>query len=313
MKYVKFTVLRLLTMIPIMLVVSIIVFFLLRMSGSDPVTILLGTKQSTPEVVAALREQYHLNDPLLLQYFRWIQGILRGDLGTDYVYRQSISALILTRIPVTLGLVIISSATGIFAAIILGVVSALNRNGPIDKGLSVLMLTLSSSPSFVVSILVLIVLSKSGISFVGALHSIHDYFSRIIIPSLVMSLHMVAMLGRITRTSMITQMQSPYITTAIAKGISDNAVTFKHAFHNAVIPVLTIAGLMTASSVGGTVLIEQIFSLPGIGGLLVEGIQMGNYPIVQILVLFMLSVYLFMSFVVDLMYNIVDPRVAKKA
>jgi peptide/nickel transport system permease protein len=296
-----------------MLVVSFVVFFLLRLSGSDPVMTLLGTKQATPELVAALREQYHLDDPLLLQYFHWVQGVVTGNLGTDYVYRQDISMLILSRIPVTIGLVLISSAIGIFVAIIMGIISALNRNGPIDKIISVLMLVLSSAPSFVVSILVLIILSNFGISFVGALHSFSDYISRITIPACVMSLHMVAMLGRITRTSMITQLQSPYITTATAKGLPGAAVTFKHAFHNAVIPVLTIAGLMIASSVGGTVLIEQIFSLPGIGGLLVEGIQMGNYPIVQILVIFMLGVYLVMSFVVDLLYNIVDPRVAKRA
>lgn len=311
MKYFRYVLKKLLGMIPIILIVSVVVFFLLRMSGVDPVTVMIGEKQATDELRESLRTQFYLDKPLLTQYWIWLKGVLTGNLGVDYINKQSISELIVSRLPVTIGLVIMSSLFGMTFAIILGVIAALNRNKPADHILSVLMLFLTSVPNFVVSILVIVFCSKfiPGYSFVGAYSNFGEFLQRIFLPSLVMSLGVVAMLGRVTRSSMISQLQAPHITTARAKGMDSFNVTFIHAFHNAVIPVITIAGLQFASSVGGTVLIEQIFSLPGVGGLLISGIQQNNYPVVQILVLFMLVIYLVMSFVVDMLYAIIDPRV----
>lgn len=311
MKYFRYVLKKLLGMIPIILIVSAVVFFLLRMSGVDPVTVMIGEKQATDELRESLKTQFNLDKPLLTQYWIWLKGVLTGDLGVDYINKQSIQELIVSRLPVTVGLVIMSSLFGMTFAIILGVIAALNRNKPADHILSVLMLFLTSVPNFVVSILVIVFCSKfiPGYSFVGAYSNFGEFLQRIFVPSLVMSLGVVAMLGRITRSSMISQLQAPHIITARAKGMDNFNVTFKHAFHNAVIPVITIAGLQFAGSVGGTVLIEQIFSLPGVGGLLISGIQQNNYPVVQILVLFMLVIYLVMSFVVDMLYAIIDPRV----
>lgn len=311
MKYFRYVLKKLLGMIPIILIVSAVVFFLLRMSGVDPVTVMIGEKQATDELRESLKTQFNLDKPLLTQYWIWLKGVLTGDLGVDYINKQSIQELIVSRLPVTVGLVIMSSLFGMTFAIILGVIAALNRNKPADHILSVVMLFLTSVPNFVVSILVIVFCSKfiPGYSFVGAYSNFGEFLQRIFVPSLVMSLGVVAMLGRITRSDMISQLQAPHIITARAKGMDNFNVTFKHAFHNAVIPVITIAGLQFAGSVGGTVLIEQIFSLPGVGGLLISGIQQNNYPVVQILVLFMLVIYLVMSFVVDMLYAIIDPRV----
>ena len=311
MKYFRYVLKKLLGMIPIILIVSAVVFFLLRMSGVDPVSVMIGEKQATDELRESLKTQFNLDKPLLTQYWIWLKGVLTGDLGVDYINKQSIQELIVSRLPVTVGLVIMSSLFGMTFAIILGVIAALNRNKPADHILSVVMLFLTSVPNFVVSILVIVFCSKfiPGYSFVGAYSNFGEFLQRIFVPSLVMSLGVVAMLGRITRSSMISQLQAPHIITARAKGMDNFNVTFKHAFHNAVIPVITIAGLQFAGSVGGTVLIEQIFSLPGVGGLLISGIQQNNYPVVQILVLFMLVIYLVMSFVVDMLYAIIDPRV----
>ena len=311
MKYFRYVLKKLLGMIPIILIVSAVVFFLLRMSGVDPVTVMIGEKQATDELRESRKTQFNLDKPLLTQYWIWLKGVLTGDLGVDYINKQSIQELIVSRLPVTVGLVIMSSLFGMTFAIILGVIAALNRNKPADHILSVVMLFLTSVPNFVVSILVIVFCSKfiPGYSFVGAYSNFGEFLQRIFVPSLVMSLGVVAMLGRITRSSMISQLQAPHIITARAKGMDNFNVTFKHAFHNAVIPVITIAGLQFAGSVGGTVLIEQIFSLPGVGGLLISGIQQNNYPVVQILVLFMLVIYLVMSFVVDMLYAIIDPRV----
>ncbi|MDO4944893.1 MAG: ABC transporter permease [Ruminococcus sp.] len=314
MKRLKFIIKRLISMIVIMLAVSFLVFVLLRMSDTDPLTVVIGNNQSTPELRQALAEEYHLNEPVHIQYLRWLKGVLVGDFGKDYVDGQDIKGLIMSRLPITFGLVIMSSLIGIAVAVLLGVTAALRKGKPSDAALSGIMLVLSGAPSFLVSILVLLFMTKyvPGYSFIGTYTNFGEFLQRITIPSIIMSLLFVAMLGRITRSNMINQLQSPYITTAIAKGLKKSSVTYKHAFHNAVIPVITVAGYMIAGAIGSSVIVEQVFSLPGIGGLLITAIQQNNFPVVQILVLFMLGVYLVMSFIVDILYTVLDPRVDLK-
>ncbi|OUP83602.1 hypothetical protein B5F07_10030 [Lachnoclostridium sp. An169] len=312
--YVRYIAKRILMMIPILLIVSFLIFFLLRITNIDEAAIIIGERQSTPEVRARVIQEYGLDQPKLLQYFDWLRGVVTGNFGIDYTSGQDVGELISSRIPVTLGLVLISSVLGMVFAIILGVIAALHRNKPIDTAISLFMLFFSSVPSFLVSIFVLIILVQfvPGYSFVGSFSNTAEFFQRISVPAFIMALGHLALLGRVTRSSMTSQLQSPYIVTAKAKGIPDRQITYKHAFHNAVIPVLTVAGMSFASAIGGTVLIEQIFSLPGIGGLLISAVQAHNFPVVQILVMFMLLVYLVMSLVVDIMYVIVDPRVKLK-
>lgn len=312
--YVKYIARRILAMIPILLIVSFAVFFLLRITNIDEVGIIIGERQSTEELKLRVTEEYGLDQPKLIQYFHWLKGVLTGDFGKDYTSGQDVKTLISTRITVTLGLVCMSSALGLTFAILLGVIAALHRNKPADTVISLVMLFFSSVPSFLVSILILIIITKlvPGYSFVGTFSNTAEFFQRISVPACIMALNQLALLGRVTRSSMTSQLQAPYIITANAKGIPKGQVTYKHAFHNAVIPVLTVAGMSFASAIGGTVLIEQIFSLPGIGGLLVSAVQAHNYPVVQILVMFMLLVYLIMSLVVDVLYVIVDPRVKLK-
>lgn len=313
-KYVKYVLRRLLAMIPILLIVSFAVFFLLRLSGSSELATIIGDKPATDELKAQITQEYGLDQPLLLRYFAWLKGVLTGDFGRDYSSGQAVGELIAARIPVTLGLVGLSFVTGTVLAIILGVLAALYRNKPVDTVLSLLMLFFSSVPAFLICVLVLIFMVRfvPGYSFVGTYATVGEYFSRISVPAAIMSLGHLALLGRVTRSSMTAQLQSPYVVTANAKGLDEKTVTFKHAFHNAVIPVLTVAGSALAGSIGGTVLIEQIYSLPGIGGLLISGVQTNNYPVVQILVMVMLLIYLFVSLIVDLLYVIVDPRVQLK-
>ena len=314
MKRFRFIIKRLLSMIVIMFLVSFLVFVVLRMSDADPLTVMIGNNQSTPELRQALTEKYHLDDPVHIQYLRWIKGVLSGDFGTDYVDGQDVKGLIMSRLPITFGLVIMSSVIGSVIAVIMGVAAALRKGRPSDAAISGLMLVLSGAPSFLVSILILIFMTKyvPGYSFIGTYTNFGEFLQRIMIPSLIMALTFVAMLGRITRSNMISQLQSPYIATAAAKGLKQSNITYKHAFHNAVIPVITVAGYMIAGSIGSTVIVEQVFSLPGIGGLLISAIEENNFPIVQILVLFMLGAYLVMSFVIDILYTVLDPRVDLK-
>lgn len=311
-KYVIYIAKRLVAMIPILLIVSFAVFFLLRLSGSSEMATIIGEKQASDELKARIIEEYGLDDPLFLRYINWLKGVFTGNLGKEYTSGQDVGELIITRIPVTLGLVGISFVIGTLLAILLGVIASLHRNKPIDTILSLVMLFFSSVPGFLICVVTLIVVSKfiPGYSFVGTYTNFSEYIQRIMLPAVIMSLGHLALLGRVTRSSMTSQLQSPYIITANAKGITSNDVTYKHAFHNAVIPVLTVAGNSLAGAIGSTVLIEQIFSLPGIGGLLVSGVQTNNYPVVQILVMLMLLIYLMVSLLVDLLYVIVDPRVS---
>ena len=311
-KYIMYVLKRLLAMIPILLIVSFAVFFLLRMSGSSELATIIGEKQASDELKARITEEYGLDDPLFLRYINWLKNALMGDFGKEYTSGQDVGQLIVTRIPVTLGLVGISFVVGTLLAILLGVIASLHRNKPIDTIISLIMLFFSSVPGFLICVVTLVIVAKfvPGYSFVGTYLNVSEYFQRIMLPAIIMSLGHLALLGRVTRSSMTSQLQAPYITTANAKGISSKAVTYKHAFHNAVIPVLTVAGNSLAGAIGSTVLIEQIFSLPGIGGLLVSGVQTNNYPVVQILVMLMLTIYLVVSLLVDLLYVIVDPRVS---
>lgn len=311
MKRAIYIIKRFISMIVILAVCSLLIFFVLRMSKVDPLAVMIGNSRSTDELKASLTERYNLDKPLMEQYYIWISGVLKGDFGIDYIDGQNVRELISSRLPVTVGLVILSSIIGFFISIVMGVCSALKRGKAADSILSAIMLIVSGTPSFLISILVLIFMTVyvPSYSFIGTYSNFGEFLGRIIIPGVIMSLSLVAMLGRITRSSMIKQLGSAYISTAEAKGLSGFYITFKHAFHNAVIPVITAGGYMIAGSIGSTVIVEQIFSLPGIGGLLINAIQTNNYPIVQILVLFMLAVYLVMNFIIDILYIIVDPRV----
>ena len=322
MAYVKYILKKLIQIVVITFLVSLLVFFSLRLNPTSPLTVIIGNKQSTPELQQQYTEQFDLDEPLLKQYIIWLKGIAHGDLGIDYVQKQPILNQIIDRIPITIGLVLFSTILGTVIAILIGVLAAMKRGTWIDSALSTLMLVISSIPTFVLSILAILFLSKyvPGYSFIGTYSNTAEFISRISVPGIIMAgggvfimaVGLVATLGRVTRSSMISQLQAPYMITAKAKGLGKFNKTFKHAFHNAVIPVLTVAGYMFAGAIGSTVLIEQIFSLSGIGGLLVTGIQQNNYPIVQVLVLVMLVSYLIMSFVVDILYAVVDPRVEMK-
>lgn len=314
MAYVRYIVKKLVQIVIITFLVSILVFFLLRLNPSSPLSVILGGKQSTPETQKMYIRQFHLDEPLLKQYLIWLQGAVRGDFGIDYIQKQPILPQILIRLPVTIGLVLFSTILGTIGALLMGTISALKRGTWVDSALSTAMLFLASIPSFILCLLVILYLSINvpGYSFIGTYSNFKEYLSRISVPGIIMSLGMMASLGRVTRSSMITQFQAPYMLTAKAKGLSYSSQTFRHAFHNAVIPVLTMLGYMTATSIGGTVLVEQIFSLPGIGGMLVTAVQSNNYPVVQVLVLVMLLVFLVISFLVDVLYVIVDPRIDLK-
>lgn len=315
MRYVRYISKRLVIMLFTILVASFLVFMLLRVSGVDPVDVMLGEKKtSTPEVRAELTAQFHLDESYLSQYKRWILGAVSGDLGIDYIKKQSVTSLIGSRLQVTLGLVVLSTLMSWVIAIPIGIVSALKKNTWLDQTISILMLVLTSTPGFLIAIIALVVLTTFFPSYkiLGDYSNMSEYFSRIFVPSVCLAFSPLALVGRITRSSMIDQLKSSYIVTVKAKGLGKVTTIFKHAFHNGVIPVLTVSSMMIGSAVSGAVLVEQIFSLPGIGSLLVTAVQSYNFPVVQALILLMLIIYLVISLLVDILYVVIDPRVKLK-
>lgn len=311
-RYVKYILKRLLTMIVIFFIVSLVIFFLLRVAGVNPITVLGGEKGVTDDVREVLEKNYGLDKPLIVQYFNWLSGVFKGNVGIDYVYRQDVWALITPRIPITVGLVVLSMLIAVVVAIPAGIISAYKKNTAVDSIISVISLILVAMPGFLVSILILLFCSKymPNYSFVGTYTNFGEYLSRIILPSVALSFSPIAFMTRVSRSSMVEQLKSGYVTTARAKGISTQRVVFKHAFHNAVLPVLTVGSMMVGTTISGAVLVERVFSLPGIGSLLITSIKEYNYPVTQTLLLILLAVFLVISCLVDIIYALVDPRIS---
>lgn len=314
MSYVKYVAKRILIMLGTLLVVSFLIFFLIRIAGVDPISVITGGKHSSESQREQLKEDFNLNEPLLTQYVIWIKGAVQGDFGIDYKQRQSVGLLVSQRAPITLGLVLFSSLISIVIAIPAGILCALRKNTAVDNVLSLIMLLLTSMPGFVsgIFLLQLVVKINPGYVFSGTYHNTAEYIERLILPAVALSFSMLALIGRITKSSMVEQLKQGYITTARAKGMSDGNIIFKHAFHNGVIPVLTISTLLFGGCIANAVLVEEIFSLPGLGSLLITAIQNSNYPIVQALILVLIVVFAVINLIVDILYVVIDPRIKLK-
>lgn len=305
---------RLLQLIPILMIVSIVIFYMVRLSNIDPVSVIIGDKRSTPEIIAQIKEKYNFNKPLIVQYFIWMNGLLHGNLGIDYKNKQEIASLIVSRLPVTAGLVFFSSFISIAVAIPVGILTAVRKNTYVDKILSIITLVLVSSPGFLTSVFLIIAVSSISpqFAFTGTFNTLSEYIQRMIFPSLALSFGMIALISRVTRSSMIQQHGAEYSLVATAKGLTDSSVVLKHCLKNAIIPVITIFGVQLGSLISGSVLVENVFSLAGIGSLLINGINEGNFPVVQDITLMLVTVFLLLSLIVDVVYAMIDPRIRLK-
>lgn len=307
----KYTIKRILQFIPVVLLVSIIIFGMVRVSRIDPVAVLTGGGQASQGEINNIREKYNLNKPVITQYFIWISGVMSGNLGISFKYQQSITSLIHDRLPVTLGLTLMGSLLSILIAIPVGVITAVKKNTWIDRVLSVITLVLVSCPVYMTCLLMIVFISKvsPSFSFTGTFTNFSEYIQRMIFPSFALAFAMIALMARVTRSSMIEQLQTNYILTANAKGLPFKSVIFKHALKNAVIPVITIGSIQIGVMIVGTVLVEQIFSLPGIGSLLINSIQTSDYPVIQGTTLILVTVFLLLNLIVDIIYAFIDPRI----
>ncbi|MEA2593867.1 MAG: peptide/nickel transport system permease protein [Thermomicrobiales bacterium] len=303
---------RFLLTIPAMLAMSVIVFFIVRLVPGDPATAILGIRAS-PDAVAVLREELRLNDPVWVQYGHWLGNVLQGDLGVDYNSHEPIRDKLLTRFPVTLELALLAMLLSAMMAIPLGVLAA-TRRGMADHGATALGLVGISIPDFWLGVMLILLMAlvlgwlpSSG--YVPLRESVWGNLSHMLLPAFTLSLNLAAVLTRTTRAAVLDVLNRPYVRTARAKGLRERAVVVGHVLKNAAVPIVTVMGLQLGYVLGGAVIIEQIFSLPGVGRLTLNAVLERNYPVIQGAVLLITFVFMVVNILTDSLYAVLVPRV----
>ena len=305
----KFTMKRLVYLGLVLVGVSFLVFLLLYMTPGDPVRMMLG-ESATPEAQAELRLELGLDDPFLVQYGRYIKNIVvHQDLGTSYSTRRPVLDEIMTVFPNTVKLATAAIIIAVILGTFLGIVSAVRQNSLLDNAVMVLALIGTSAPIFWIGILMIILFSVN----LGWLPpSGFGSFKQLIMPALALGMQSTAVVARMTRSSMLEVIRQDFVKTARAKGQKESVVIMKHVFRNALIPVITVVGLQFGTLLGGAMLTEVVFSIPGVGRLMIEAIKQRDFPIVQGSVLFVAACFSLVNLAVDLLYAVVDPKVSKE-
>ncbi|MBX5444870.1 nickel ABC transporter permease [Sphaerobacter sp.] len=310
---VRYILRRILAMLPVLFLVSVIVFSLIHLTPGDPAITMLG-EEATPEAVAALRAKLGLDQPLPVQYLRWVGSVLQGDLGRSIRSNQPVSEAIAQRLPVTLELAILSVLIGVAIAIPVGIVSAMRRNSPLDTASTGVALLGVSLPNFFLAILLIFIFSihlrwLPPIGYTPLADGIVDNIKRMLMPAITLGTALSAIVMRMTRSSLLEVLDQDYVRTARAKGLTEMRMIRVHALKNSLIPVATVVGLQIGGLLGGAIITETIFALPGIGRLLVDSIFQRDFPLVQGVVLFTSLAFLVVNLLVDLLYAFLDPRI----
>jgi peptide/nickel transport system permease protein len=304
---------RLLGTIPVMLVVAVFIFLMLRLTPSDPAAIIAGDNATT-EQVAQIRGQLGLDRPMIEQFFIWSGKVLSGDFGESFFFKKTVAQLIGERIEPTLSLAFFTILIAVLVAVPLGVLAAHRHGSWIDRivmGFSVLGF---SVPVFVIGYLLIYLfavylnwLPVQGYQRIA--EGIGGWVQRLILPSVTLSVIYIALIARMTRTSVLDVLSEDYIRTARAKGQSERKVLFRHALRNAAVPIVTVIGLGIALLIGGVVVTESVFTIPGLGRLTVDAVLARDYPTIQAVILLFSFVYVMINLAVDMLYTLLDPRI----
>lgn len=302
---------RLLAIGPLLLFVSLVVFGLVHIAPGDPAVTLVGGRRASPETLANIRARYHLDKPVPVQYGLWILGAVRGDLGESFRHKQPVTDMIAQRLSISLKLTAGSILIAVTFALPLGVLTAVYRDTMIDRIGTLLMLLGGSVPVFFSGVLAILIFAfwLGWLPAFGTGRGLADEIKHFILPCSVLGLSMVALSARMLRNNLIETLQAQYVTVARAKGLRQQTVVLVHALRNALIPVVTVAGLQFGYLLIGAVLVEYTFGMGGLGGLLVNAILDNDYPIVQGITLFMAAIFLGTNLLVDLLYVVLDPRI----
>ena len=312
---------KLITLIMTLFLVSVAAFLAFQIIPGDVVTSILGT-EATPEREEQLRQELGLDKPPVVRYFAWAADVLRGDLGVSYRYSKNmnemmpVTELIGDKLPVTLWLAAVSMLLIIGVSIPLGVLWARSSNHFLDGLLGVITQASMAVTSFFLGILVtylfgiLLKLFAPG-GYISYQENFSGFLGYLFFPAISIALPKIAMTARFLRNSMLTELRADYVRTAYSKGATKRRVMYKHVLRNAMMPVVTFLGMIIAEIVAGSIVIEQVFSLPGIGRLLISSISTRDFPVVEILILYITFVVIFVYFLVDILYRVIDPRISE--
>jgi peptide/nickel transport system permease protein len=311
---VAFLIRRLLLTLPILFIVSVVCFSLIKLIPGDPATVILGPEASE-QAKEQMREQLGLNKPIVVQYVDWLGGVLHGDLGKSLVDGTPVSQLILQRLPVTLELALGTFLVSLTIAVVAGILSASKRGTWVDYVSTGFALGGISIPHFWLGMMFIIIFAVNlgWLPASGYVPFFEDPAANIavmILPVLATGLRESAELMRMLRSSLLEELGSDYVRTAFSKGLSRRVVVIRHAVRNALIPFVTASGLQIAALLGGLVVTEQVFQLPGVGRLIVESILERDYTVVQGAVLTVTVIVILINVLVDLLYAVIDPRIA---
>ncbi|MPM16942.1 Glutathione transport system permease protein GsiC [bioreactor metagenome] len=301
----KFIVKRILVMIPVLIGVTFIIFSMMYITDGDPARMMLGDL-ATEEEVEALREDMGLNDPFFTRYFNYLGDLLHGDLGISYATKQPVLDTIMNRMPATVKLAFFSCLFAIMVGVPIGIISAVKQYSFVDNCARVVSLLGISLPNFWLALLLMLFFSvKLGWLPATGLYGPLYY----IMPVVSISAVSVATFARNTRSCMLEVIRQDYIRTARAKGQNEWVVVFKHALRNALIPIITVIGVQFATALGGAVVNEQVFAIPGLGKLMVDSIKSRDFPVVQGGVLIIALMFSVLNLLIDLLYAFIDPRI----
>lgn len=314
----RFLFTRLLDLVVVLIGVSVLVFLMIRLVPGDAVAIMLGANTDiTPERVAELERRIGLDKPFYTQYFVWIGGVLRGDFGTSIWTGRPVASEIAANIWPTLELTLLSVLVGAGLSIPLGAFMARARGQGAEVAVRVGAIVGLTIPSFWLGIVSIFLLARfaPGVSALGYVPFTQDplgNLQRMVLPVIALSLPMLANLSRLVRSAMLDALSQDYIRTARAKGVPMRGVIYKHALRNALIPFITSVGVATGYLLGGAIVVEQVFAIPGLGRLVLGAISERNYPLVQATILVMTFAFVLVNFLVDILYAVIDPRVRQR-
>jgi len=304
---------RVLAVVPVLFVVAVIVFAILRAVPGDPAAVIAGDS-ATPEQVAALREKLGLEKPVVTQFVIWLGGVLRGDLGESYFFRKPVAELIAQRLEPTLALGLAALSIAVSVAVPLGVVAAFRQGTWIDRAVMGLSVAGFSMPVFVLGYLLVWIFSVQlewlpVQGYARIADGVGPFLERLLLPAVTLALVYVALVARITRTSVLEVLNEDYVRTARAKGLRERDVLTRHALRNAAVPILTVVGIGLAVLIGGAVVTESVFAIPGLGRLTVEAVLSRDFPVIQALILLFATGYVFVNLAIDIGYAVLDPRI----
>jgi peptide/nickel transport system permease protein len=302
---------RLLVAIPLILLISLGVFALVNLAPGDPARALVGSRQATPETLAAIREQHHLDDPFVVQFLIWLKQVLTGDLGRSIQGSQLVTTMIWDRLALTVFLGVYGSLVALGIGVPLGILAAFTRGSEIDRGIVTLGVVGVSAPAFATGIFLLYVFGVmlGWFPIFGQGEGFLDRAWHLTLPAVALGISVMGLVVKITRASMLEELQKDYVAFARARGLGRRRTTMAYVLRNALIPVVTAAGLIVVGLLTGAVLVEVTFGLPGLGSLLVSAVTQRDIPVIQGIVLILAVFVVLMHVAIDVLYTLIDPRI----